>query len=54
MTDYKNNRKPSSDILRAVGGKLYKPKYSSVKINLLEGISRKGLIPLRLSIVHYR
>jgi hypothetical protein len=41
----KNNRKPSSDIMRAVGGKLYKPKYSNVKIHCSGAISRKSLIP---------
>ena len=54
MTGYKNYRKPSSDIMRAVGGKLYKPKYSNVKIHCSGAISQKGLIPLRLCIVHYR
>ena len=48
MAGYKNYRKPSSDILRAVGGKIGKPKHSNVKIHLLGGISRKGLSPLVL------
>ena len=43
LAGYKNYRKSSSDILRAVGGKIGKPKHSSVKIHLLGGISRKGL-----------
>ena len=46
LTGYKNYRKHSSDILRAVGGKIGKPKHSTVKIHLLGGISRKGLTPL--------
>ncbi len=33
-------------MLRAVGGKIGKPKQSTVKIHLLGGISRKGLTPL--------
>ena len=48
MAGYKNYRKISSDILRAVGGKIGKPKHSNVKIHLLGGISRKGLTPLVL------
>ena len=46
MTGYTNYRKPSSDILRAVGGKLGKHKHSNVKIHLLGGITRSGLTPL--------
>ena len=48
MAGYKNYRKHAADILRAVGGKIGKPKHSNVKINLLGGISRKGLAPLVL------
>jgi hypothetical protein len=46
LVGYKNYRKPSSDVLRAVGGKIGKHKHSNVKIHLLGGISRKGLTPL--------
>ena len=46
LAGYKNYRKSSSDILRAVGGKIGKPKHSAVKIHLLGGISRKGLTHL--------
>ena len=46
LAGYKNYRKSSSDILRAAGGKVGKPKHSTVKIHLLGGISRKGLTPL--------
>jgi len=46
LAGYKNYLKSSSDILRAVGGKIGKPKHSSVKIHLLGGISRKGLTHL--------
>ena len=46
LAGYKNYRKHSSDILRAAGGKIGKPKYSTVKIHLLGGISLKGLTPL--------
>ena len=46
LAGYKNYRKSSSDILRAIGGKIGKPKHSPIKIHLLGGISRKGLTPL--------
>ena len=42
LAGYKNYRKSSSDILRAVGSKIGKPKHSPVKIHLLDGISRKS------------
>ena len=45
---YKNYRKHAADNLRAVGGKIDKPKHSNVKIHLLGGISKKGLTPLVL------
>jgi hypothetical protein len=48
MAGYTNYRKHASDILRAVGGKIGKPKHSNVKIHLLGGISKKGLTPLVL------
>ncbi len=48
MAGYKNYRKHAADILRAVGGKIGKPKHSNVKIHLLGGISKKGLTPLVL------
>ena len=48
MAGYKNYRKTSAENLRAVGGKIGKPKHSNVKIHLLGGISRKGLTPLVL------
>ena len=43
-TTYKNWNKPSSDLLRAHGGKIGKPKHN-LKIHLFGGISRKGLSP---------
>jgi hypothetical protein len=48
LAGYTNYRKDSSDILRAFGGKIGKPKHSTVKIHLLGGVSRKGLTPLVL------
>ena len=45
LSGYTNYRKNSSDILRAIGGKIGKPKHSTVKIHLLGGVSRKGLTP---------
>ena len=45
ITTYKNWNKPSSDLLRAHGGKIGKPKHN-LKIHLFGGISRKGLSPL--------
>jgi len=45
ITGHKNYWKPTSDILRAVGGKLGKHKHSNVKIHLLGGITRRGLTP---------
>ena len=48
LSGYKNYMKPSSDILRAVGGKIGKHKHCNIKIHLLGGISRKGLTPLVL------
>ena len=48
LASYKNWRKSSSVLSRAVGGKIGKPKHSNVKIHLLGGISRKGLSPLVL------
>ena len=44
-TTYKNWNKPSSNLLRANGGKIGKPKHN-LKIHLFGGISRKGLSPL--------
>ena len=41
-----NWNKTSTGLLRAEGGKIGKPKHSNVKIHLLGGISRKGLIRL--------
>jgi hypothetical protein len=46
LAEYKNYRKSSSYILRAVGVKIRKPKHSPVKIHLLGDISRKGLTHL--------
>ena len=46
LAGYKNYRKHSSDILRVAGGKIGKPKHSTVKIHLLGDITRKGLTPL--------
>ena len=48
MAGYKKYRKPSFDILRAVGSKIGKLKHSNVKIHLNGGISRKGFSPLVL------
>ena len=40
-----NYQKPGVDLLRAVGGKIGKPKHNE-KVHLFGGISRRGLTPL--------
>ena len=48
LAGYKNFRKSFSDIIRAVGGQIEKPKHSPIKIHLLGGISLISLTPIVL------